>query len=105
MDPVFGPFAHENSFIDVDPYTLRHNKYHNVFALGDAANLPTAKTAAGAFGQAPVVVHNVIKQMDQRQLTAAYDGYSSCPLFVGDKKLMMVEFKYNNLSAETFYEG
>ena len=41
--------AAANGFIDVDAFTLRHNKYSNVFGLGDCANLPTAKTAAGVF--------------------------------------------------------
>lgn len=38
-----------NGFIDVNIETLRHNVYKNIFALGDAANLPTAKTAAAIF--------------------------------------------------------
>ena len=46
---LFAPLAHSNTFIDVDAFTLRHKKYPNVFAIGDAANLPTAKTAAGVF--------------------------------------------------------
>lgn len=51
--------ASPNSFIDVDALTLRHNKFDNIYALGDCANLPTAKTAAGVFSQVPVVVHNI----------------------------------------------
>lgn len=38
-----------NGFIDVNIETLRHNAYQNIFALGDAVNLPTAKTAAAIF--------------------------------------------------------
>jgi sulfide:quinone oxidoreductase len=33
---------------------------------------------------------------------SSYDGYASCPIFVGDKKLMLAEFKYGGLPAETF---
>lgn len=94
-----------NGFIDVDAQTLRHNKAENIYALGDAANLPTAKTAAGAFSQAPVVVQNILQQMDRKYLNGHYDGYSSCPVFVGDNKLMMIEFKYENQPSETFYSG
>jgi len=43
--------------------------------------------------------------MEGQKLNAAYTGYNSCPLFVGDKKLMMIEFKYDNLPNETFYSG
>ena len=83
--PVFAPLAHKNTFIDVDAFTLRHKKYENVFAVGDAANAPTSKTAAGAFSQAPVVVNNLTRQMENKSLNASYDGYGSCPLFTGDK--------------------
>lgn len=92
-----------NGFVDVDNETLRHNKAENVFSLGDVANLPTAKTAAGAFSQAPILVNNIIRQMDKKNLNGHYNGYQSCPIFVGDKKLMMIEFKYENQPNETFY--
>lgn len=32
-----------------------------------------------------------------------YDGYSCCPIFVGDQKLILAEFKYDNVLAETFF--
>lgn len=35
-----------DGFVSVDPGTLRHVKYGNVFALGDCASLPTSKSAA-----------------------------------------------------------
>jgi len=47
----------ETGFVDVDRYTLRHNKYNNVWSVGDVSNTPTAKTAAAIFRQVPVVVH------------------------------------------------
>ena len=102
------PLAAGNGFIDVNKNTLRHNKYENVYALGDVANLPTAKTAAAVFSQAPVVTHNLITHYKQAQSaqspgsSASYSGYSSCPLFVGDRKLMLLEFKYGDTADETF---
>lgn len=97
--------AAPNGFVDVNINTLRHNKYPNVFALGDVANLPTGKTAAGIFLQAPVVVNNLLKQMENQKLNGTYNGYSSCPMFVGDKKLMMIEFKYDSIPDETFNDN
>ena len=98
------PLAAGNGFVDVNQHTLRHNKYENVYALGDVANLPTAKTAAAVFSQAPVVTHNLITQhrQDQASSPVTYNGYSSCPLFVGDNKLMLMEFKYGAEADETF---
>lgn len=41
--------AAPNGWLDVNAKSLQHNKYENIFGLGDVNNLPTAKTAAGAF--------------------------------------------------------
>lgn len=41
--------ASENGFANVDIHTLRHPKYHNIYALGDVADLPTGKTASAVF--------------------------------------------------------
>lgn len=33
----------------------------------------------------------------------SYDGYSCCPIFVGNEKLILAEFKYDNVVSETFF--
>ena len=96
------PLAAATGFVDVNQNTLRHNKYPNVFSLGDVANLPTAKTAAAVFSQVPVVAHNLQKVKEHATTNASFDGYSSCPLFTGDGKLMLMEFKYGGVPSETF---
>ncbi|MED6290633.1 hypothetical protein CHARACLAT_015150, partial [Characodon lateralis] len=40
------PLADENGWLDLNKETLQHNKYPNVFGIGDCSNLPTAKTGA-----------------------------------------------------------
>ena len=84
-------------WIDVNQYTLHHNRYPNVFALGDAANLPTAKTGAAVRKQAPVVAENLLHVMRQDgALVEGYHGYSSCPLVTGYGKMVLAEFDYDN---------
>jgi sulfide:quinone oxidoreductase len=84
-------------WIDVDINTLQHNKYPNVFALGDSAALPTAKTGAAIRKQAPVVTANLLAHMENTQFSdEQYEGYSSCPLVTGYGKMVLAEFKYNN---------
>lgn len=85
-------------WIDVDINTLQHKKYSNVFAVGDAAALPTAKTGAAIRKQAPVVASNVVAMLNSNKITdAQYEGYSSCPLITGYGKMVLAEFKYNNV--------
>jgi sulfide:quinone oxidoreductase len=50
----------------------------------------------------PVVVNNLLVEMGKAPRLGTYNGYSSCPLLVGDSKLMMIEFKYGNEADETF---
>ena len=40
------PLAAANGYVDVNKDTTQHNKFPNVFSIGDCANLPTSKTAA-----------------------------------------------------------
>ncbi len=91
------PLANSAGWVDVDTYSLRHKKYGNVFALGDVAALPTAKTGAAIRKQAPVVVDNLLKLLDQNPAdNQSYDGYSSCPLVTGYGKMVLAEFNYKN---------
>lgn len=84
-------------WINVDINSLKHNVYGNVFALGDAAALPTAKTGAAIRKQAPVVVENLLYTIDnQDKINKGYTGYSSCPLVTGYGKMLLAEFDYNN---------
>ena len=95
------PLADNAGWVDVDQATLRHKTYSNVFALGDAANTPNAKTAAATRKQAPVVAHNVLAGLGKVRGEAAYDGYGSCPLTVERGKIVLAEFLYGGKVAPT----
>jgi sulfide:quinone oxidoreductase len=96
------PLADEQGWIDVDRQTLRHNRYANVYALGDCSNLPTSKTGAAIRKQAPVVVRNLRAAIAGLAAPSYYDGYTSCPLVTGYGKLVMAEFDYDKQPQETF---
>ena len=82
-------------WINVDQYSMQHNVYPNVFALGDAAALPTAKTGAAIRKQAPILVENLLHVMDNEgNPSKSYNGYSSCPLVTGYGKMVLAEFNY-----------
>ncbi|GAB1575718.1 FAD/NAD(P)-binding oxidoreductase [Bordetella petrii] len=96
------PLAAASGWIEVDPYSLRHVRYENVFALGDAISASNAKTAAAARKQAPVAAENVIAALEGKALPAAYDGYGSCPLTVERGKIVLAEFGYGGKLLPTF---
>lgn len=89
-------------YADVDQVTLRHKRFPNVMALGDAGSMPNAKTAAAVRKQAPVVAVNALAILDGKAPTAAYDGYGSCPLTVEKGKIILAEFGYGGALQPSF---
>jgi len=84
-------------WLDVDHKTMQHNKYANIFGLGDVAALPTAKTGAAIRKQVPIVVDNLDLLMKHDKIgNKAYNGYSSCPLVTDYGKMVLAEFDYGN---------
>ncbi|WP_287063094.1 hypothetical protein [Algoriphagus sp.] len=66
--------------------------------MGDVAHLPTAKTGAAIRKQAPVLVGNLLQLIRENKVgEEAYSGYSSCPLVTGYSKMVLAEFKYDNV--------
>ncbi|MBA2126979.1 TIGR01244 family phosphatase [Hyphomicrobium methylovorum] len=96
------PLADAAGWVDVDPATLKHKKYSNIFSLGDAANTPNAKTAAAARKQAPVVAENILFDKGMSPAECAYDGYGSCPLTVERGKIVLAEFCYGGKVSPSF---
>jgi len=85
-------------WVDVDIHTLQHQRFSNIFSIGDVAALPTAKTGAAIRKQAPVLVENLLKLIHSNHVgSASYNGYSSCPLVTGYSKMVLAEFKYDNV--------
>ncbi|KAH7693886.1 Protein SQRD-1 b, partial [Aphelenchoides avenae] len=86
------PLVDSNGWVRVDPKTLRALDYDNVFAIGDCANTPNAKTAAAVSSQFRALKRNLQAALDGVQPTAEYDGYASCPLVVDSKHVILAEF-------------
>ncbi|EOD7600005.1 TPA: type II sulfide:quinone oxidoreductase Sqr [Staphylococcus aureus] len=109
VTPPMGPLdvvkestlSDSEGWVDVNPTTLQHKSYSNVFALGDASNVPTSKTGAAIRKQAPIVANNLLQVMNNQMLTHHYDGYTSCPIVTGYNRLILAEFDYNKNTKET----
>jgi eukaryotic sulfide quinone oxidoreductase len=97
------PIVDQNGYVDIDKFSLQHKKYSNIFAIGDCTNLPTSKTAAAVAAQSKILYQNLTQVMQGKEANVGkYDGYTSCPLTVGNGKLILAEFDYNGAPLETF---
>ena len=96
------PLASVSGFVEVDEATLRHPRYPEIFALGDACSTSNAKTMAAARKQAPVVAVNALAVLDGQPPVVTYDGYGSCPLTVEAGKIVLAEFGYGGKLMPSF---
>lgn len=94
--------ANGDGYLSVDPETLQHTTFKNVFGVGDVIGTSNAKTAAAARKQAPIVAENLLAMMDSRNLPYIYDGYGGCPLTVENGKIVLAEFGYNGKLMPSF---
>ena len=68
--------------VNVNPYTLQHDKFENVFAFGDCISGETTRTQHAAMAQCPVVKHNLQQFMGGKTLNGVYDGYTYMPFYL-----------------------
>lgn len=62
------PLADSAGWCEVNPETLRHPRYPNIFSLGDVCSSPNAKTAAAVRKQIVVVAENLLAAKEGREL-------------------------------------
>ena len=73
----------KSGMVDVNRYTMQHNKYENIFAIGDCISGQTTRTYTGAIHQNPIVKHNVLSYLEGKECNAIYDGYQYMPFYLG----------------------
>ncbi len=92
----------QKGWMEVDPSTLRHPKYKNVFGLGDVINIPYAKSGGAAQQQGIILQDNIAAALEGEKLTYHYNGYTVAPVVTAYGKVLLSE--YNNKKAlPTFF--
>jgi len=85
-------------WLEVDKETLQHRRFKNVFGIGDVCGIPMGKTGGSARHHAPIMVENLLSEMQNKSLTEKFDGYTVCPLKTQYGKIVMAEFNYDGLA-------
>ncbi len=92
----------DQGWAEVDPATLRHARYPEIWAVGDVAGVPKGKTAASVKWQVPVVEDHLVASINGVEGTETYNGYTSCPLITRIGRAMLIEFDYQNNLTPSF---
>jgi sulfide:quinone oxidoreductase len=81
-------------FVATDPRTLQATSASNVFAIGDAANVPTSKAGSVTHFEAEVLTRNVSRFLADEPLDDTYDGHANCFIETGFGKALLIDFNY-----------
>ncbi|PKQ17572.1 MAG: oxidoreductase, partial [Actinobacteria bacterium HGW-Actinobacteria-8] len=84
----------ELDFVTVDKGTLRHTRYDTIFAVGDAANVPTSKAGAVAHFEMDMFPEQFARMVEGKEPTEAFDGHATCFIESGGGKAMLIDFNY-----------
>ena len=86
-------------WLPTDRATLQVGGRPNVFALGDATDLPLSKAGSTAHFEAPVVTERIVAAVQGREVDRAegdYLGKVMCFFEVGDGKGTLLQFDYEH---------
>ena len=84
----------ELSFVPTDKHTLRSSQYPNIFAIGDATNVPASKAGSVAHFESEVLAENILSAMAGQPLAAQFDGHANCFIESGHGKGLLIDFNY-----------
>ena len=87
--------GNESNFVPVDNGNFLSKKYDNVFALGDAADLPTSKAGSVAHFAMEVFTENFLRYIEGLPMVEEFDGHANCFIESGHDKGLLIDFNYD----------
>ncbi|MBI4501518.1 MAG: NAD(P)/FAD-dependent oxidoreductase [Gemmatimonadetes bacterium] len=84
----------EMGFVLTDPATLQSELKPNIFAIGDATNVPASKAGSVAHFEAEVLQENVRRYLAGEPLDPGFDGHANCFIETGHHKALLIDFNY-----------
>jgi len=85
----------ELNLVPVDKHTLLSTRHANVFALGDASNIPTSKAGSVAHFSVEVFADNFCQHIAGLAMTGSFDGHANCFVESGAGKGLLIDFNYD----------
>ncbi|MFN8217709.1 MAG: FAD/NAD(P)-binding oxidoreductase [Solirubrobacterales bacterium] len=83
-------------FVAVDVHTLQSRVAPNVFAIGDAASLPTSKAGSATHFEGETLCANVERVLAGEEPRGSYDGHVNCFVESGFHKALLIDFDYEH---------
>ncbi|TCC16053.1 NAD(P)/FAD-dependent oxidoreductase [Kribbella sindirgiensis] len=85
----------ELNYVPVDKATLQSKAHPDIFAVGDANDLPTSKAGSVAHFSSDIFVANFCQYVEGLAMTHRFDGHANCFVETGDGKALLIDFNYD----------
>lgn len=88
------------NYIPTNKGTLQTLDNENIFAIGDATNLPASKAGSVAHFEAEILTDNILRYINGEQLKEEFDGHANCFIETGGGKALLIDFNYTHEPVE-----
>lgn len=85
----------ELNHVPVDKHTFLSTQHDNIFALGDAAAVPTSKAGSVAHFAVDLFVDNFLRYIHSKPMLPTFDGHANCFVETGFNKALLIDFNYD----------
>lgn len=82
------------NYVPVDKHTLLAKAWPNIFALGDASDIPASKAGSTAHFAVDVFADNFVRHVRGEPMGESFDGHANCFIESGDGKALLLDFNY-----------
>ena len=85
----------ELNYVPVDKHTLQSKASPNIFAVGDASDIPVSKAGSVAHFSVEIFVDNFLQLIAGKPMTGSFDGHANCFIESGNGKGLLIDFNYD----------
>ena len=89
-------FGDELNYVPTNKGTLQTTVKENIFAIGDATNIPASKAGSVAHFEAEILTENILRYIDNKPLKETFDGHANCFIETGHGKALLIDFNYTH---------
>jgi sulfide:quinone oxidoreductase len=93
-------FGDDLNYVPTDNATLQTSVKENIFAIGDATNLPASKAGSVAHFESEILTDNILRFIEDKPLAKEFDGHANCFVETGHGKALLIDFNYTQEPVE-----
>lgn len=84
------------NFVPTNKATLQTLVKDNIFAIGDATNIPASKAGSVAHFESEILTENIVRYINGQPLKEEFDGHANCFIETGNGKALLIDFNYTH---------